>query len=61
MLTHEAYVAISYVVTALTILGLAGWIYADGLARRRELERLEESAAGRRNPVSNPASGGEAR
>ncbi len=54
MMSHEAFVFVSYAATAVTLAGLLASILLDGRARRRELNELEAQGVRRR---SKPASG----
>lgn len=54
MMSHEAFVFLSYGATALTLGALLLGIVADGRARRRELAELEAQGVRRR---SKPAGG----
>ena len=54
MMSHEAFVILSYAATALTLSGLLVGILLDGRARRRELAELEAQGVRRR---SRPAGG----
>ena len=49
MSTHDLFVAAAYLLSALGIAGLVGWIIADQRARRRELAELEASGVRRRS------------
>ena len=48
-MTHLAYVAAAYVIAALAILGLVGWILLDQSAQRRALKELEARGIRRRS------------
>jgi heme exporter protein D len=48
-MSHALYVAAAYIVSALAIAGLTGWILFDQKARRRELSELEASGVRRRS------------
>jgi len=54
MMSHEAFVFLSYAATAVTLAGLLVGILLDGRARRRELAELEAQGVRRR---SKPAGG----
>lgn len=54
MMSHQAFVFLSYAVSAVTLAGLLVAILLDGRARRRELAELEAQGVRRR---SNPAGG----
>ncbi|MGJ8572929.1 MAG: heme exporter protein CcmD [Hoeflea sp.] len=54
MMSHEAFVFLSYAATALTLSGLLVGILLDGRGRRRELAELEAQGVRRR---SRPAGG----
>ena len=49
MSAHALYVSAAYLVSAIALAGLAGWIWADQRARLRELAELEASGARRRS------------
>lgn len=49
MLSHEAFVFLSYAATAVTLLGLLAAILLDGRARKRELAELEAAGVRRRS------------
>ncbi|MEL6421315.1 MAG: heme exporter protein CcmD [Pseudomonadota bacterium] len=46
--SHEAFVALSYGVTALALGGLFVWLLVVGRARQRRIEALEAMREGRR-------------
>jgi heme exporter protein D len=48
-MTHTFYIAMSYGITAVTILCLIGWTWLDGRARKKELAELEASGIRRRS------------
>lgn len=48
-MSHEAFVFISYAITALTVVGMVLWVTLDGRARRRELASLEAAGIKRRS------------
>ena len=52
MMSHEAFVFLSYAATAVTLAGLLVMTIADGRARRRELAELEAQGVRRRSKVS---------
>ncbi|SOE16852.1 heme exporter protein D [Hoeflea halophila] len=54
MMSHEAFVFLSYGASAVTLAGLLAAILLDGRARRRELAELEAQGVRRR---SKPAGG----
>ncbi|MCY0092716.1 heme exporter protein CcmD [Hoeflea ulvae] len=54
MMSHEAFVFVSYASTAVTLAGLLIGILLDGRARRAELAELEAQGVRRR---SGPARG----
>lgn len=49
MMSHDAFVFLSYAATALTLGGLLAAIVLDGRARRRELGELEAQGVRRRS------------
>ncbi len=49
MMSHEAFVFLSYAATAVTLLGLLALTLADGRARKRELAELEAQGVRRRS------------
>ncbi len=55
MMTHTAYVVASYSIAAVTVVALILWVWADGRARRRELQALDQAGIRRRS-----AQGGDA-
>ena len=55
MSAHALYVAVSYGVSALVLVALAGWILADQRARRRELAELEAAGVRRRSEAGGSA------
>jgi len=57
MMSHEAFVFLSYAATAVTLTGLLVGILLDGRERKRELAELEAQGVRRR---SKPASGSSA-
>lgn len=48
-MSHLAYVAAAYAISALAIAALAGWIVLDQAARRREFDALEKRGVRRRS------------
>lgn len=58
-MTHIAFVAISYAVTALTIFALIGWIFLDQRARQAELKQLEAQGVRRRSQRPQGGAGDE--
>jgi heme exporter protein D len=48
-MTHTFYIAMSYGITAVTVLCLIAWTWLDGRARRQELAELEASGIRRRS------------
>ena len=52
MMSHEAFVFLSYAATAVTLLGLLAAILLDGRARRRELTELEAQGVRRRSKAA---------
>lgn len=55
MMSHEAFVFLSYAATAVTLAGLLAFILLDGRARRRELAELEAQGVRRRSQSSGSA------
>jgi len=55
MMSHEAFVFLSYGATALTLAGLLIGIVLDGRARRRELAELEAQGVRRRSTTAGGA------
>lgn len=55
MMSHEAFVFLSYAATALTLAGLLVGILLDGRARRRELAELEAQGVRRRSKAAGGA------
>ncbi|WP_455269789.1 heme exporter protein CcmD [Rhizobium herbae] len=55
MMTHTAYVLASYGVAAVTVIALVLWVWADGRARRRELQALEAAGIRRRSAQAGDA------
>jgi heme exporter protein D len=49
MSTHDLFVAAAYLLSAISIAGLIGWLLLDQRARRRELAELETSGVRRRS------------
>jgi heme exporter protein D len=49
MSTHDLFVAAAYLLSAICIAGLIGWLLLDQRARRRELAELETSGVRRRS------------
>jgi heme exporter protein D len=49
---HAFYVNLSYGFSVLIVLVLIGWIWLDGMARRRELAELEASGIRRRSAAA---------
>lgn len=45
---HAGFIAASYAITGLVVVGLIVWIRLDGAAQRRELEVLERRGVRRR-------------
>lgn len=58
-MSHTFYISASYIVAAIIILCLIGWVWLDGRARQKELAELEASGIRRRSakPVPTPADG----
>ena len=48
-MTHTFYIAVSYGITEVTVLGLINWTWLDGRARQKELAELEASGIRRRS------------
>ena len=55
MSTYDLFVAAAYLLSAIGIAGLIGWILADQRARRRELAELEASGVRRRSERAGDA------
>ena len=55
MSTHDLFVTAAYLLSAIGIAGLIGWIIADQRARRRELAELEASGVRRRSEPAGHA------
>ncbi len=49
MTGHLAYVAASYAVAALAVIGLILWVILDGRAQKRALEKLNAAGIRRRS------------
>ncbi len=49
MSAHALYVSAAYLISAMVIAGLIGWIWADQRARLRELAELDAAGARRRS------------
>lgn len=47
-MTHSGYILAAYLAAALVIGGLAVWVYLDGRAQKRKLQRLEADGVRRR-------------
>jgi heme exporter protein D len=47
--THAGFIVAAYLVTALVLAGLVGWIVLDGRALRRRLAELEARGIRRRS------------
>ena len=47
-MSHVAYVTAAYAITALALLGLAGWILIDQRAQKRALDDLDRRGIRRR-------------
>lgn len=58
-MSHTFYISASYIVAAIVILCLIGWVWLDGRARQKELAELEASGIRRRSatPAPTPADG----
>ena len=52
MMSHEAFVFLSYAATAVVLAGLLAMIVFDGRARKRELAELEAQGVRRRSAAS---------
>jgi heme exporter protein D len=48
-MTHLAYVAAAYGISAVVIAGLVAWVLVDHRGRRRDLAQLEEAGVRRRS------------
>lgn len=60
-MTHTFYVAMSYAFSVLIVIGMIGWIWFDGRARKRELADLEAAGIRRRSasaPSASPPANG---
>jgi heme exporter protein D len=55
MSSHDLFVTAAYMLSAIGIAGLIGWIIADQRARRRELAELEASGVRRRSERAGDA------
>lgn len=55
MMSHEAFVFLSYAATAIVLGGLLTGILLDGRARRRELAELEAQGVRRRSKAAGGA------
>lgn len=53
-MTHAFFVSAAYIISALVIAGLVGWILLDQVARKRELADLEERGVRRRSAEPKP-------
>ncbi len=58
-MSHFSFVAISYGVTAATILALVGWVVVNQRARRAELDELEARGVRRRSDAMKSGAGHE--
>ncbi|WP_312408636.1 heme exporter protein CcmD [Rhizobium sp.] len=56
-MTHTFYISASYIVAAIIILCLIGWVWLDGRARQKELAELEASGIRRRSARPAPTDG----
>ncbi len=56
-MTHTFYISASYIVAAIVILCLIGWVWLDGRARQKELAELEASGIRRRSARPTPKDG----
>lgn len=54
MSAHALYVTAAYAVSAVVLAGLAGWVFLDRRARRRELAALEAAGLRRRSERARP-------
>ena len=52
MMSHQAFVFLSYAATAVTLAGLLVMILLDGRARKRELAELEAQGVRRRSDAA---------
>lgn len=55
MMTHTAYVAASYGIAAVIVAVLSLWVWADGRARRHELQALDDAGIRRRSAQAGEA------
>ncbi len=53
---HLGFIVASYVVAAIVLMGLFGWIVLDGRAQRRQIAELEARGVRRRSSGKNVAS-----
>jgi len=51
-MSHGFYIALSYAVSALIVAVVAGWVWWDGKARRKELAELERAGVRRRSSTA---------
>ena len=47
-MTHAGYILAAYLITAVVLLALVGWVALDLRAQKAKLRRLEEQGLGRR-------------
>lgn len=52
-MNHLAFVAVSYGVSALVLLAMIAWIFADQQKQKAELRRLEEKGLRRRSATAS--------
>jgi heme exporter protein D len=50
-MTHLAYIASAYAISAAVLIGMAAWVLLDLSAQRRKLEKLEADGVRRRSEV----------
>ena len=48
-MTHAGYILAAYLITAIVLLGLVGWVVMDLRAQRAKLNRLEAQGVRRRS------------
>lgn len=47
-MTHAGYILAAYLITAIVLLALVGWVALDLRAQKAKLRRLEDQGLGRR-------------
>ncbi len=52
-MSHLTYVMISYIVSAIVLLGLVAWVLIDQYIQKSELQRLEKLGVRRRSQREN--------